>query len=262
MDKISLHRLLNKWNLVFKILPILIAVIVLKLIVHSLGYEVISLNTLYTSLVAGTIFLLGFLITGVLSDYKESEKIPGELSASIESLHDDAYTILKAKKSKTAKRFLQHVREFSNSLVEWFYKRERSQVILRRISDMNDLLVDLELEGITANFIIRMKNEQGNLRKLVIRAHTIRDTEFIQSAYAIAEALAICIVFGLVIIKVEPFYESLFFTVIVTFLISYMLFLIRDLDNPFDYVKKGEVGSEIPLKPLYDLNERLMREIS
>jgi len=58
---------------------------------------------------------------------------------------------------------------------------------------------------------------------------------------------------GLILIKIEPFYASLFFTLLVTFLISYMVFLIIDLDNPFDYSTKGESGTEIPLRPLRDL---------
>jgi hypothetical protein len=32
-----------------------------------------------------------------------------------------------------------------------------------------------------------------------------------------------------------------------------MLFLINDLDNPFDYRGHGETGTEISLKPLHDL---------
>jgi hypothetical protein len=31
-----------------------------------------------------------------------------------------------------------------------------------------------------------------------------------------------------------------------------MVFLIKDLDNPFDYSEKGESGTEISLKPLHD----------
>jgi hypothetical protein len=52
--------------------------------------------------------------------------------------------------------------------------------------------------------------------------------------------------------KIEPFHASLFFTLLVTFLITYMVFLIRDLDNPFDYGVRGEGGTEISLKPLHD----------
>jgi hypothetical protein len=29
--------------------------------------------------------------------------------------------------------------------------------------------------------------------------------------------------------------------------------LIKDLDNPFDYVENGESGTEISLKPIHDL---------
>jgi hypothetical protein len=55
----------------------------LKYLAYYFGYEVMELNALFTTLVAGTIFLLGFLISGVLSDYKESEKSPAEISATI-----------------------------------------------------------------------------------------------------------------------------------------------------------------------------------
>lgn len=58
---------------------------------------------------------------------------------------------------------------------------------------------------------------------------------------------------GLIIIKIEPFYASLFITFLVTFLISYMFFLIKDLDNPFDYTHNSERGTEISLKPIHDL---------
>lgn len=118
-------------------------------------------------------------------------------------------------------------------------------------------VIALEKEGVQANYIIRMKNEQSTIRKGVLRIHTIRDTNFIASAYAIVEALGFSIALGMILMKIEPFYESLFFTVLVTFLIAYMLFLIKDLDNPFEYAAHGEGGTEVPLKPLHDLELRL-----
>ena len=86
-----------------------------------------ELNALFSSLVAGTIFLIGFLISGVLSDYKESEKIPSELSASIKTLFDDTYTIYKGKNSDTAYKFIEFQKSFINSLMDWFYKKEKTQ---------------------------------------------------------------------------------------------------------------------------------------
>jgi len=231
----------------------MILIAVLKLLAHKFGLEVMELNALFTSLVAGTIFLIGFLISGVLSDYKESEKMPSELSASLRALFDDAYTIWKSKNSETARKFIGFEKVFMNTLMDWFYKKERTKILLDLIVQMNDFFVEFDKEGIQPAYIVKMKNEQNNIRKLILRIDTVRDTDFIGSAYAIVEAMGFLTGLGLIIIKIEPFYASLFFTLLVTFLISYMVFLIVDLDNPFDYSVKGERGTEISLKPLKDL---------
>ncbi len=243
----------RKWSIAFKLVPLIVLVALLKFLSHKFGFEIMELNALFTSLVAGTIFLVGFLISGVLSDYKESEKLPSELSASIKSMYDDTYTILKGKDSETAHRFIEFQKSFSNSLMDWFYKNEKTRLILSRISMMNDFFIEFDKEGVQANYIIKLKNEQNSIRKMILRIDTIRDTEFIGSAYAIVEAMGFLTGLGLIIIKIEPFYASLFITLLVTFLISYMFLLIKDLDNPFDYTVKGERGTEISLKPIRDV---------
>ena len=248
---------IQKWSLTFKIMPLVIFTGVLKFFFHKLGYEVMELNALFTSLVAGTIFLIGFLISGVLTDYKESEKIPSELSALLKSLFDDIYTISKSKNSKTAARFLVFHKSFTDNIISWFFKKVRTHSILQFIGEMNDFFIEFEKEGVQPNYIIKMKTEQANIRRIILRIDTIRDTEFVSSAYAIVEIMGLLIAAGLIIIKIEPFYASLFFTILVTFLISYMFFLIKDLDNPFDYSVNGEGGTEISLKPIHDLKSAL-----
>jgi hypothetical protein len=245
-------KFFQKWSIAIRIMPLLILVALLKTFSHKFGLEVMELNALFTSLVAGTIFLIGFLISGVLSDYKESEKIPSELTASLRTLLDDTLTIDKGKNSESAKQFILFQKKFVKSLMEWFHKKERTKVILHKISAMNDFIVDFEKEGIQANYLIKLKNEQSNIRKYLLRIDTIRDTDFIGSAYAILEAMGFLTVIGLVIIKIEPFYASFFLTMLITFLFSYMFRLIKDLDNPFDYAASGESGTEISLKPIHD----------
>jgi hypothetical protein len=251
-------KIWQKWSIAFKIMPLVILVAILKYLSHKFGFEIMELNALFTSLVAGTIFLLGFLISGVLSDFKESEKLPSELAASILTLLDDSYTIFKGKNSETASKFIEYQKSFTNFLMDWFYKKERTTFILKKISMMNDFIIELDKEGVQANYIIKLKNEQNNLRKMILRIDTIRGTEFIGSAYAIVEAMGFLTGIGLIVIKIEPFYASLFITLLVTFLISYMFFLIKDLDNPFDYSVNGETGTEISLKPIHDLKAEFL----
>jgi len=253
----STRKIIQKWSIAFKIIPIVFLVAILKFLSHKYGLEIMELNALFTSLVAGTIFLIGFLISGVLTDYKESEKIPSELTASLRTLFDDTFTIYKGKNSETARLFLDFQRTFIKSTKDWFYKKERTNSILQKISMMNEYFVEFDKEGIQAAFIIKMKNEQNSIRKIILRIDTIRDTEFVGSAYAIVEAMGFLTAFGLLIIKIEPFYASLFLTLLITFLISYMFLLIKDLDNPFDYSSKGERGTEISLKPFHDLESTL-----
>lgn len=243
----------QKWSIAFKVLPLVVIVVAFKFVAHYNNFEVMELNALFTSLVAGTIFLIGFLISGVLSDYKESEKLPSELAASLKTLYDETYIILKSKDSVTAKEFIEYQKLLLGSLMNWFYKKERTKSMLEKISSMNNFFVEFDKEGVQPGSMLRVKNEQASIRKMVMRIDTIRDTSFVGSAYAIVEAMGFVITIGLVIIKIEPFYASLFFTTLVIFLISYMFFLIKDLDDPFDYSVNGEGGTEVSLKPLHDL---------
>jgi hypothetical protein len=247
------RRIWKKWSIAIKIMPLILLTAVFKYISHRFGFEIMELNALFTSLVAGTIFLIGFLISGVLSDYKESEKLPGEIAASIKTLTDDAYTIYKIKNSESALQLLEYQKMLVSSIIDWFYRKERTVIILNKISSMNEFFIQLDKEGVQANYIIKLKNEQNILRKLILRIDTIRDTDFIGPAYAIVQTMGFLTAFGLIIIKIEPFYVSVFLTLLVTFLIYYMFLLIKDIDNPFDYSLNGESGTEISLKPIHDL---------
>ncbi len=68
----------KKYQLVLKVILIIGVVIVLKLIAHWFGWEIISLNPLFSGIVAANVFLMGFLLTGVLTDYKYIRRNEGE----------------------------------------------------------------------------------------------------------------------------------------------------------------------------------------
>jgi hypothetical protein len=256
MTKAFLRTLINRWHLALQVAPLLIPILGVKLAFHWMGWEFLSLNPLFTSLVAATTFLMGFLITGVMTDYKESEKFPAEISSSIEVLYDESYIIEKNKDSRVPGEFHRFLLDFTVTLNSWFYRKEKTSNLLDMISAMNDYFA--EFETLTqANFVARMKQEQNNLRKLITRIHTIRETTFVQSAYTIVEALSFFLILGMIFLKLEPFYESVFFVALVSLIVLYMIFLIKDLDNPFDYISRDETGTEVSLKPIHDLELRL-----
>jgi predicted membrane chloride channel (bestrophin family) len=245
-----------KWKLTLKVLPFVLAAVAAKSITHYYGWEFLSLSPLFTALISANIFLVGFLITGVISDYKESEKIPGELASSIETIADEFIIIAKTKKTKEAKECLTHCVAFAATVLDWTKKKAKTSEVMDKITGFNDCFI--KVEGMTQpNFVARLKSEQHIIRKLVTRIHTIRETNFSEAAYAIAEIITMLLVLGFLFVKIEPYYESLFFLSFVSFILIYLLFLIRDLDNPFSYYEKESLTEEVSLYPIEYVKNRL-----
>jgi len=76
--------------------------------------------------------------------------------------------------------------------------------------------------------------------------------------YLVAEVTTLLLIVGLILSRIEPFHESLFFVGVITFLLVFLNLLIRDLDNPFGYYEAGST-EDVSLKPLDDLIEDLGR---
>lgn len=224
----------SKWKVAFKTLPFVFIVILFKFVGHFLGLEFLTLNPLFAAIISANIFLIGFLVSGVLVDYKESERLPGELAVALESLIDEATITQLNRKRAASAELLSFLGELVDDIINWFHKKRRTADMYTKISQLNHHF--LKMERLTQpNFIVRMKNDQSNVRRLITRAHTIRETDFTPGGYAIAEIISFILVLGFVVAKIDPFYESIFFVSFVSFILIYMIGLIRDLDNPFAY---------------------------
>lgn len=250
-----LDRLRRKHALTLRAATVVAIVIVLKLVAHRLGWEFLSVNPLFSGIVAANVFLMGFLLSGVLTDFKESERLPGELAASLDVFADEAACIHARTRSPVALEFLGCVETLGRSIDAWLHKQERSGVLMDRVSELNRFF--LALEPLTQpNFIVRLKQEQHALRRMLIRIHTIRETSFISSGYRLAELTTALLAVGLICARIDPFYESLFVVSVIMFLLSYLILLIRDLDNPFGYYEGGST-EDVSLKPLDDSLARM-----
>ena len=111
-------------------------------------------------------------------------------------------------------------------------------------TDLDDVLAELRrlnplfmvfAPKIQAGFTTRLKSEQGNIRRLVIRMDTRRRTSYVSAGYLIAEVTALMIMILLMITEIGPLAPTILVVGVITYLIVYMLALIRDIDNPFEY---------------------------
>ena len=249
----------QKWSVALSVVPLVALVIGLKTLVWVWNWQILDLNPLFTGLIAAAIFLLGFLISGILSDYKESEKLPGEIAMSIETLFHEVLPIYTAKKLGVAKDCLRTVVPLTSGFKDWFYRRQTTAQLMNQINSLTDYFG--QLESVTQiSYIAIMKENQTRLRRALSRVETIRDTSFVASGYAIVEVTLLLISLGLVLVKVEPFYESLVYTGMVVFLLAYLYALIQNLDDPFEYTDKLNSLDEVSLAPL-DLTQTRLTQI-
>ena len=250
----------NIWIFV-KAIILVIVIISIKFLAHGLNFEFLTINNLFSGIIAANVFLMGFLLSGVLSDYKESEKIPGEIASSINNIYSELIYLHDDKKIHKCKECMMYCQDLSKSILDWFYRKEKTRNLIAKTRYLNSLFAKIENET-QANYIVRIKNEMSNLSKIIIRVDTIRDTSFIASGYHISISVTVLMCFGLIFSKIDPFYESLFFVGVISFLMIFLILLIHDLDDPFAYGKKysAENVSLHPIKRVLSEIEMLNKE--
>jgi predicted membrane chloride channel (bestrophin family) len=245
----------NQHRLLLRVGAVVVVVVCAKLVVHFLGWEVISISPLFSGIITANVFLMGFLLTGVLSDYKESERLPGELGACLENLAQEVLGIRLARPEAVVGPCLILVSQMSNDVLSWFHKKHYTADLMEHVNDLTAQFALME-QWTQGTLVGRLKQEQSNLRRTLIRIHTIRETSFISAGYLIGDVTTVLLCVGLILAKIEPFYESLFFVGVISYLMVFLLMLIRDLDNPFGYYERYS-GTDVSLKPLEDTTRRL-----
>jgi hypothetical protein len=253
-------KLFGKWELIADVIPFLLIILAVKAVAHHFQLEFLELNAMFGALISANVFLIGFMMSGLLMDYKESEKIPGELACSAETIADECFIVHMSKRSEAAQKGIQHTKELLDSIIDWFYKRVRTTQLMDKISGYNAIFQKLESET-QPTFLNRLKQEQHVIRRLITRAHTIRETNFVVAGYAIVQAATFLLILGMIFIRMEPYYESLFFVSFVSFFLIYMIMFLQDLDNPFAYYERENMIDEISLQPIFDMDKRIKTKL-
>jgi len=94
----------------------------------------------------------------------------------------------------------------------------------------------------------RIQGEQAKIRLQIARIQRIRDTEFLASAYGLLHLLIIASSIALLITHTDEFSTNLIISYFLFTSFMYLLLLIYDLDNPFEY--NGTSSADIDLSSL------------
>ena len=241
-------RLISAPRLLLMTLPWVAGVVLLKLVLESAGWTPFEVSPLLAGLVSAEVFLLGFLLAGTVGDYKESEKLPGDIAMSIEAIADDCL----GRDDPRARACTEQAIELAAAVRDWLLHRR----------ELEHVLSDLRSLGVFAECAPRMRAEQAAIRRTIVRIDAIRRTSFVAAGYAIAELTAALVVLGVLLTDLGPLDDALFFSGVLTLLLSYVFALIRDLDDPFRFAGGVEGAADVSLITLEETERRLREELS
>lgn len=243
--------MLKKYKLAITVFFIAIALVAIKIALIHYKFNELNIGSLMTAFITGTIFLIGFLLAGTLSDFKESEKLPSDLSISLKALYDD-FKLASGGKKELYETPRKLIREINLDIHSKLSKGDTlNKEILEKINVLNKQIYVYAESGVAANYIIRLRNELVTVEKIVKRIKTIKETSFIPAAYAIAEILVGITIIMLVVSKIGNVYESSIVTFSIPFLMIYMVMLIKDIDDPFE---NGGIA-DVDISPLASLEK-------
>jgi hypothetical protein len=250
-----METLMTKYGLILKAFGITISLLVIRLVFDYLNFDILAVTNLITAFIGGAIFTIAIIYTGTLADYKESEKIPGEIATSIRTFYSDLALI-----RVTDKMLVHGMQEKTAALMRCIntnfrnnaWSLEEMDTVIDTINEDISKLVDL---NVPPNFVIKLKTEMTNIDRISHRIKTIAETSFIPAAYAISELAAAGVIILLFFVKLDPYYEGLVLFTVLCMLLTALLLLIKDMDNPFEVGKN--TYADIDLFLLWDLEKKI-----
>jgi hypothetical protein len=226
----------KKFRLFFTVGVIVLLLGGIKAIVHYLEFEFLDLNGLVTSGIGGAIFIIGFLLSSILKDYKEAEQIPTALRTAIEAIDGDLECF-----ARTNERFnLGEARLILLSVIGKLreglgraYDHKNISPVLDELAKLTPILGSLEGMGMAANFVVRLRTNQDAIRRALLRIYTIQRVEFVPSVHVLVQTLVVSIILLLLLLKTEGDPAAALLFGFITYMFVYVLYLIRLLEQPF-----------------------------
>jgi len=233
----------NKFRLLVKALPVVAAVLGARWVLFEsmdVG-EIVSFGEA-GAVITGVTLILGFMLAGVLADYKESERLPGVVASALNGFHSAATGGLASKDLETtwAK---QRILVVVDAVCAWFTKGTRDEEMWSAHADLAALIVDAEKKGMGTHYVGRLLTLNGELTNTLSRISVIRNTSFIQAGYVLMGFLVTVMMALLAVVDFPSTVMSWIAPAVLSLVYTYLLFLVKDLDNPFGHAENGGEGS-------------------
>ncbi len=246
---------LGKWGILIKVLPYAGLFSLAKVGMHELGWEWWTFDNLTGILFNATTFVIALVLSGTLNDYARSEAMPAQIADALEAVQDLNRTFASTHADYQPQPLLQCLVEIDIAILAWLQNNAEFEVVESQIDRLNPLIVPILERDRSELIVSRIHAEQAKIRSIVRQMRGSRDTDCLGQAYVLMWLFLCGSIVALLLIRVNEFSESLLVSTLMFSAFVYLLFLIQDLDNPFEYDGKSCV--DVDLGALIDVRNRL-----
>ena len=226
----------SRFRLLFRVFPFVAILVVVKIVIHKMGFEAIALDALVPSAVGGAIFIMGFLLSHVLADYKEAERMPGDMRIALEAIHDEATNLARRNPAFDLEPLEDRLRAVVESLEAGLAgdaKEKDLKITISHVDALAPTIAEMEDMDMPERFVARVKGAQDDLRKVLFRMAYVQKMQFVPSVYVMVLTLVVACLLLVLFLKTSSVYESALILAFVAYMFIYSLFLIRTLEQPF-----------------------------
>lgn len=249
-------RSLKLFRIFIVSLALTFVVLGIKYTFHYLGWELIQQTSLHNSVISSVTFVIGFLLSATIADYKESERIPSDFASNIEDMYDDASHIHAAYPSFDLNKFRHQLYVVAQGFGR--DARKKSYDARKDIRALGSFFAAMESGGVPPNFIVKLKQQQTQLLRSRQRVNYIQRIKFIPSATILARSIVIGVIVLLILTNIDPFYGGLVISSIISFVLIYMLILIQVISTPFH--EAGKTQDDVSLFLINDAADYLSKK--
>ena len=251
-----MKKFFNNHRIFFIALLVTAIVVALKYILHDLNFEPVEQTSLHNAMISSVIFVIGFILSATISDYKESERIPAEFASTVENMYEDAKEFHKAYPAFDLELFRANLIDVLSAFRNG--TRVNRKGARREISELNVSFGQMEQAGVPANFVVKLKQQQAILLKSMYRVNYIQKIRFIPSAFLLVRLIVLMVIGTLLLTNIDPFYGGLILTGTISFIMMYMLLLIQVISVPFH--DSGKTRDDVSLFLLKETRAYLKKE--
>jgi hypothetical protein len=246
---------LSKWRILLNVLPLAGLFCVAKVGMHAIGIEPWAFDSLTGSLLGSATFVIALILSGTLSDYSASETMPMQIADAIATIQDTNEMLALQSEEYDSAPLQQALSHIVEAILDWLVHNKPFTGIENAIAQLNSLLVILIKMESGVGLVTHIQGEQAKVRSLTQQMKNHRETNFIEPAYVLLWLFLGGSTVTLLLIGAERFSENLVVSTLLFTSFFYLLLLIRDLDNPFDYNGKSSV--DVDLSVLRNMSDRL-----